>query len=54
MKLYDTNTQDLAQAVQDVLEGKKVVKEMDPAKHVEFNKETGMYYKFSDVRCSSR
>ena len=43
MKLYDTNTQDLAQAVQDVLEGKKVVKEMDPAKHVEFNKETGMY-----------
>jgi len=43
MKLYDTNTQDLAQAVQDVLEGKKVVKEMDPAKHVEFNKETEMY-----------
>jgi len=34
MKLYDQQTQDLARVVQDVLEGKKVVKEMDPKDHV--------------------
>jgi|TARA_Y100000033_G_scaffold49434_1_gene57802 hypothetical protein len=43
MKLYDQETKDLARSVQDVLEGKKPLKEMDPTKHVELNKETGMY-----------
>jgi len=43
MKLYDQEAQDLARVVQDVLEGKKPLTEMDPAKHVEQNKETGMF-----------
>jgi len=42
MKLYDTNTQDLAQAVQDVLEGKKAVKEMEVKyPHDMFDPKTG-------------
>ena len=42
MKLYDTNTQDLAQAVQDVLEGKKEVKEMEAKyPHDMFDPKTG-------------
>ena len=42
MKLYDTNTQDLAQAVQDVLEGKKEVKEMEMKyPHDMFDPKTG-------------
>jgi len=42
MKLYDTNTQDLAQAVQDVLEGKAVVKEMEMKyPHDMFDPKTG-------------
>ena len=42
MKLYDTNTQDLAQAVQDVLEGKKEVKEMEAKyPHDMFHPKTG-------------
>lgn len=42
MKLYDTNTQDLAQAVQDVLEGKKAVKEMEAKyPHDMFDPKTG-------------
>ena len=40
MKLYDKATQDLAQAVQDVLEGKKVVKEMKYP-HDMFDPKTG-------------
>ena len=43
MKLYDQEAQDLARVVQDVLEGKKPLTEMDPAKHVEQNKDTGMF-----------
>ena len=43
MKLYDQATMDLAQAVQDVLEGKAPLQEMDPAKHVVQNKDTGMF-----------
>ena len=34
MKLQDKETLNVADAVKDVLEGKKVVKEMDPKKHV--------------------
>jgi len=42
MKLYDTNAQDLAQAVQDVLEGKKPVKEMEAKyPHDMFDPKTG-------------
>jgi hypothetical protein len=42
MKLYDTNTQDLAQAVQGVLEGKKAVKEMEAKyPHDMFDPKTG-------------
>ena len=42
MKLYDTNNQDLAQAVQDVLEGKKEVKEMEAKyPHDMFDPKTG-------------
>jgi len=42
MKLYDTNTQDLAQAVQGVLEGKKAVKEMEVKyPHDMFDPKTG-------------
>lgn len=40
MKLYDQKTMDLAQAVQDVLEGKKVVKEMKYP-HDMFDPKTG-------------
>jgi len=40
MKLYDTNTQDLAQAVQDVLEG-KVKKEEAKYPHDMFDPKTG-------------
>jgi hypothetical protein len=40
MKLYDTNTQDLAQAVQDVLEG-KVKKEEAKYPHDMFHPKTG-------------
>ena len=42
MKLYDTNSQDLAQAVQDVLEGKAAVKEMEMKyPHDMFDPKTG-------------
>jgi len=42
MKLYDKSTQDLAQAVQDVLEGKKPVKEMEAKyPHDMFDPKTG-------------
>ena len=42
MKLYDQATQDLAQAVQDVLEGKKPVKEMEAKyPHDMFDPKTG-------------
>jgi len=42
MKLYDTNTHDLAQAVQGVLEGKKAVKEMEAKyPHDMFDPKTG-------------
>jgi len=42
MKLYDKSTQDLAQAVQDVLEGKKAVKEMEAKyPHDMFDPKTG-------------
>ena len=50
MKLYDQETQDLAQAVQDVLEGKKQEQydakkdhNMDPKSHVTQDKKTGMF-----------
>lgn len=41
MKLYDKETQDLAQAVQAVLEGKKPVKEAKKYPHDMFHPETG-------------
>ena len=43
MKLYDQSTQDLVRTVQDVLEGKAPLQEMDPAKHVVQDKDTGMF-----------
>lgn len=48
MKLYDTNTQDLAQAVQDVLEGKaknECTSEKDFKPHMMYDPKTGKGYK---------
>ena len=48
MKLYDTNSQDLAQAVQDVLEGKlktECADEKDFKPHMMYDPKTGKGYK---------
>ena len=43
MKLQDKETLNVADAVKDVLEGKKPVQEMDPKKHVKKDEDSGMF-----------
>jgi hypothetical protein len=43
MKLHDKETLNVADAVKNVLEGKKPVQEMDPKKHVKKDEDSGMF-----------
>jgi len=49
MKLQDKETLNVADTVKDVLEGKKSVQEMDPKKHVQKDKETGMFCVYNNA-----